>query len=167
MNKYFFNVFSLSFITLIASYSALVAQPVPQQAQQQPANPQAALAAQQNPQLQANLKDSLAAAQAWLKLVDQGQYPQSWDAGALTYQVTITRNEWTKALNLARKPLGSVTSRELIKQDPAENPKNLPAGDYMVIYFKTAFSNRPNAHERVILQKQNSGQWKMLTYDVS
>jgi hypothetical protein len=37
----------------------------------------------------------------------------------------------------------------------------------MVNYYKTSFSNRPNAHERVILQQQNNGQWKMLTYDVN
>lgn len=114
-----------------------------------------------------NLRDSLAAANAWLNYLDQGKYGESWDAGALTYQFTISRNEWIKAMTLARQPLGQVVSREFIKQDPAKDPKDLPRGDYMVIYYKTSFSNRPNAHERVILQKQNNGQWKMLTYDVN
>jgi Protein of unknown function (DUF4019) len=122
---------------------------------------------QQTQEQDKNLKDSLAASNAWLNLVDQGKYGESWDAGAMTYQFTISRNEWIKAMTLARQPLGQAVSRELIRQDPAVNPKNLPAGNYMVIYYKSAFSNRPNAHERVILQQQNNGQWKMLTYDVS
>lgn len=114
-----------------------------------------------------DLDASAAAANSWLQLVDQGKYGESWDAGSLTFQLTISRNEWMKALDLARRPLGSVNSRELLRQDPAQNPKDLPKGDYIVVYYKTSFANKPNAHERVILQKQNNGQWKMLTYDFS
>lgn len=112
------------------------------------------------------LKSSQAAGEAWLKLVDQGNYGQSWDAGALTFELTITKQEWEKALTAMRQPLGSVMSRELLEQRIAENPKGLPKGSYMVLFYKTSFSNRPEANELLTLQQQNNGQWKVLTYHV-
>lgn len=121
----------------------------------------------QEQQNQQEFQQSAVAASAWLSLVDKENYAGSWDAGSLTFQLTIPKNEWIKTMNIARKPLGNVLSRDLIRQDPAFNPKNLPAGAYRVIYYKTSFSNRNEVHERLILQQQNNGQWKMLTYDVS
>lgn len=115
---------------------------------------------EQNPDLQA----SQIAAQQWLSLIDKGVYEESWDAGAKTFQLTITKNEWTKALNGLRKPLGNVVSREILDQKTAKNPKGLPVGDYMVLFYKTSFQNRPQANELITMVKENDGQWKVLTY---
>jgi Protein of unknown function (DUF4019) len=103
---------------------------------------------------------------AWLNLLDHGQYVDSWNAGALTFQLTISQSEWNKAMEKLRKPLGDLTSRKLLEQRIAENPKGLPAGEYMVLYYQTAFSNRPNANELITMQKQQDGNWKVLTYHV-
>lgn len=124
-----------------------------------------------SPSLQPNISEQdltqgTAAAEAWLKLVDQGRYENSWEAGALSFQLTISKKEWSKALDTLRKPLGTVVSRQLLEQRVAQNPKGLPAGEYLVIYYKTIFSNRADANELLTLQKQNNGQWKLLTYHV-
>jgi hypothetical protein len=111
-----------------------------------------------------DLKDSVAAANQWLSLVDSGHYPESWDAGAVTFKFTITRPEWTKAMEKLRQPLGTVTSRELLEQRTAKDPKGLPAGEYMVLYYKTAFSNRPDANELITEVKESDGKWRVLTY---
>ena len=113
-----------------------------------------------------DLRNGIAAANAWLNLVDQGKYENSWEAGALSFQFTITKKEWDKALENIRKPLGTVVSRQLLEQRVAYNPKGLPKGEYLVLYYKTAYSNRADANELLTLQKQSTGQWKVLTYHV-
>jgi len=112
------------------------------------------------------LKNSSEAAETWLKVVDEGNYDKSWDTGSLTFQLTIPKKEWSKALQSMRQPLGNVVSRQLVEQRPAENPKGLPKGFYMVLFYKTSFSNRQDASELLTLQQQNNGQWKVLTYHV-
>lgn len=117
-----------------------------------------------DPVLQANLRDSAIAADKWLKLLDNGDYGSSWDAGAVTFKFTISKSEWTKAMQKLRQPLGSVQSRTLLEQRTAENPKGLPAGHYMVLFYKTAFANRPNGNELVTMVQESDGSWRVLTY---
>lgn len=114
-----------------------------------------------------DLRDSLAAAESWLKIVDSGNYGDSWSAASNTFKFTIKKDEWIKAEDKLRKPLGKLISRKMIEQRPAKNPKGLPAGDYMVIYFKTSYSNRPEANELVTLVKSDDGVWRVLTYHSS
>lgn len=114
-----------------------------------------------------DLQKSAATGESWLNLVDQGRYENSWEAGALTFQLTISKKEWSKNLELQRKSLGKEVSRKLVEQRVAENPKGLPAGEYMVNVYKTSFSNKPEAIEVMTLQKQNNGSWKVLTYFVN
>lgn len=114
---------------------------------------------------QAQMLDSQKAAEAWLKIVDQGDYKASWDAGAYSFQLTIKTDEWVQILNAVRKPLGAVIERKLVDIKPSLNPKGLPKGDYMVIVYQTRFA-KGNALELITLQ-ENQGSWKMLTYMVS
>jgi hypothetical protein len=114
-----------------------------------------------------DLQKTAAAGEAWLSLVDKGEYESSWTAGALTFQLTISKKEWSTSLAAQRKSLGNVVSRTLVEQRVAENPRKLPAGEYMVNVYKTSFSNRPEAVEVMTLQKQNNGSWKVLTYFVN
>jgi uncharacterized protein DUF4019 len=145
----------------ILAIAGLVHAPLHAQTQTQTATPSL------QPNISAeDLQQGTAAGDAWLKLVDQGRYENSWEIGALSFQLTISKKEWNKALEAMRKPLGTVVSRQLLEQRVAYNPKGLPQGEYLVLYYKTAFSNRADANELLTLQKQNNGQWKLLTYHV-
>lgn len=110
------------------------------------------------------LTDNANAALSWLKLIDDGHYAESWDAGSKTFQLTIGRNEWVKAMEKLRKPLGTVVQRTLLQQLPKQNPKGLPEGYYMVLVYQTNFSNRPQANELVTMQLESDGRWRTLTY---
>lgn len=114
-----------------------------------------------------DLKDSLASAESWLKIVDSGNYGESWNTASNTFKFTIKKDEWIKAEEKLRQPLGRLISRKLVEQRPAKNPKGLPAGDYMVIYFKTSYTNRPEANELITLVKSDDGVWRVLTYHSS
>jgi len=111
-----------------------------------------------------DLTTSAVASEAWLHQVDEGKYGESWDAGSQIFKATISKDEWNKYLNASRQPLGSVTSRVVVDQRTAENPKGLLPGHYMVMVYKTSFSNKPNTFEIVTLRQEEDGQWRVLTY---
>jgi len=116
--------------------------------------------------LDKNIKDSQIAAEQWLKLVDANQYGESWDAGALSFKLTIPRDEWIVAEQKLRQPLGAVKSRQIFDVRWAENPQNLPQGEYMVFAYNTAFQNRENGRELVTLVQGDDGAWRVLTYAI-
>lgn len=109
---------------------------------------------------------SIDAAKTWLTLVDKGEYAKSWENGSLTFKMTISETHWQSLMKAIREPLGKVESREVIEQRPSKDPKGLPKGDYMVIFFRTKFSKKEDAHELVTLVLESSGNWKVLTYQV-
>lgn len=103
----------------------------------------------------------------WLDMLDKGKYEESWDTGSLMFRNTIKKKEWKRAMNQMRKPLGSALSRSILDIRTAKDPKGLPAGDYLVFFYKTAFANKKEAHELITLVQEKDGQWKVLTYEVN
>lgn len=116
------------------------------------------------PEEQKILTDNADAAAAWLKLLDEGKFGESWDVASKTFQLTIGKDEWIKAEDKLRKPLGALVSRTLLQQLPKQNPKGLPEGYYMVLVYQTDFSNRPKANELLTMVLESDGRWRALTY---
>jgi hypothetical protein len=116
---------------------------------------------------QQRITESQIATEAWLALLDKGEYGQSWDQASLIFRNTITKDEWIKAMGKLRKPLGNLISRTILDIRTATNPKGLPVGEYMVFVYHSSFSNRSSANELVTLVQENNGQWKVLTYQAS
>lgn len=145
----------MSMLFALANAGAqVVAPPAPAAPQQQ----------QLTPEEQKILADNAADALRWLALIDQGRYAESWDAASKTFQLTIKRDEWVKAEEKLRRPLGAVVSRTLLQQLPKQNPKGLPEGYYMVLVYQTDFANRPKANELVTMALESDGKWRVLTY---
>lgn len=110
-------------------------------------------------------KASEAAAQAWLKLVDEEHYVDSWNAASQILQFTMPRDEWVRVLNSVRRPKGLVSTRTLLNQIPAKDPRNMAPGNYMIILYQTSFSAR-NAKELLTLYQGQDGNWRVVTYMV-
>ena len=77
--------------------------------------------------------DGVQAAEAWLKLVDAGQYGASWDASAAMFRAAITRAEWERKVGAARGPLGKVLSRKLTSKQLTHALPGAPDGTYVVL----------------------------------
>lgn len=112
------------------------------------------------------LEASAEASKKWLQLVDQGKYAESWKQSSGLMRLTIPADEWVHVLDSVRKPLGSVQSRTVADQRVAENPKGLPPGHYMVMFYKTSFSNKKDAAELITLFSED-GDWRVMTYQVN
>lgn len=104
--------------------------------------------------------------EAWLALLDKEQYEKSWQEGSLMFRNTVTSKEWSNAMLKLRKPLGSLMSRSIVDIRTAKDPQGLPAGDYMVYFYKSSFMNKKQSFELVTLVQESDGKWRVLTYQV-
>ena len=112
-------------------------------------------------------KDEVVAAknaEAWLALVDQQKYGESWDAAAHLFQDTVARDTWKDALGAARGPLGKVVSRRVKSAESRTSLPGAPDGKYVVIQFDTAFERKKSAVETVTPAQEADGSWKVSGY---
>jgi uncharacterized protein DUF4019 len=105
-------------------------------------------------------------ADAWLSLVDQGQYAESWDAAAKLFQSSTGKDKWENALERGRTPLGKSSQRKLRAAEYKTQLDGAPAGEYVVVHYDSAFENKPTVREIVTLRKQADRSWKVAGYSI-
>ncbi len=104
------------------------------------------------------------AAIAWLALADSGKYGESWDQGAEIFKKGISRERWEAALSEVRRPLGPVKSRSLASATFTTSLPSAPAGQYVVVQFKTSFAEGPERTETVTPMRDPDGKWRVAGY---
>lgn len=110
--------------------------------------------------------EALEAAEAWLAVVDSGDYAKSWDTAAAYFKGAITKEKWEQALKGVRPPLGKVLSRNVKAKQFATSLPGAPDGEYVVIQFETSFENKSTAVETVTPMKDEDGKWRVSGYFV-
>jgi predicted SnoaL-like aldol condensation-catalyzing enzyme len=105
-------------------------------------------------------------AQAWVSLVDQGKYAESWDAAAKLFQDAVPRDQWLQAIGAARTPLGKVLSRRLKSAEHKTSLPGAPDGKYVMVQFDTSFENKKAAVETVTPMQEANGTWRVSGYFV-
>lgn len=107
---------------------------------------------------------AVAAANAWLVLVDNGKYGDSWEAAAAYFKGAITKDYWQQTLTAVRKPLGRLVSREVRSKTYTQSLPGAPDGEYVVIQFNTSFENKKSAVETVTPMLDSDGIWRVSGY---
>ena len=107
---------------------------------------------------------AVAAAEAWLKLVDDGQYAGSWEQAAEYFRAVVKQHSWEDSIRPLRESLGKVTARILKAQHHATSVPGAPDGEYVVIQFETSFENKKNAIETVTPMIDPDGVWRVSGY---
>jgi hypothetical protein len=123
-------------------------------------------------------------AEAWLELVDDGDYDEAWDAGSTFLRGVIERGAYTNNLREVRAPhrlsarrIASVEPRTSF-QDLAGLFKNLPDGKYLMFRFtskarpargdmrsRDISSRKPqDMVETLIMVEEAEGSWKPSFY---
>ncbi|MGE0455967.1 MAG: DUF4019 domain-containing protein [Vicinamibacteria bacterium] len=103
-------------------------------------------------------------AEAFLALVDNGRYDESWDAAAKLFQGAVTREKWKEALTATRTPLGKLVSRGLKVAKHTTSLPGAPDGQYVVVQFATSFENKKEAVETVTPMQEKDGSWRVSGY---
>jgi len=67
-------------------------------------------------------------------------------------------------MTVIRKPLGNLLNRELSSKKYHTTLPGAPDGEYVVIIFKTSFSNKKSAYETITPMKEPDGKWRISGY---
>jgi len=108
--------------------------------------------------------EAQAAAESWLKLVDDGSYPASWDRAARLFKDGIKPADWAKMVGSVRGPLGKLVSRKLKSREYKETLPGAPDGKYVVVQFDTVFQNKAGAVETIVPMVDPDGVWRVSGY---
>ncbi len=108
-----------------------------------------------------------AGAKAWLALVDQAEYAQSWEEAAAFFKGAISKEDWVKMVAGVRNPLGKRISRKVRSRHYAEELPGAPDGKYVVIQFEATFENKKRAIETVTPVLDDDGVWRVSGYYIN
>ncbi len=108
--------------------------------------------------------EAIAAATAWLGLIDDGKYAESWNTAAAMFRGAVERQKWEKTLTALRKPLGETLSRKVVSTQYKTSLPGAPDGEYVVIRFETSFTAKKKAVETVTPMKEADGKWRVSGY---
>jgi len=106
------------------------------------------------------------ASEAWLKLVDEQQYDQSYSSAAGVFRGAVTEEAWSKAVGGVRNSVGKLVSRKLASANYATSLPGAPDGHYVVIQYQTAFEGKAAAVETVTPMQDPDGVWRVAGYFV-
>lgn len=104
------------------------------------------------------------AARAWLKLIDDANYSQSWSEASSLFRGAVPRDRWTQQVAAVRGPLGAVESRKLNSEKNLTSLPGAPDGLYVVIEYNTTFAHKKSAVETLALQTDTDGHWRVSGY---
>ena len=116
----------------------------------------------QNPTLSPDEKAAESAARQWVELLDNAKYADSWDKASDVFQ-RVPRDKWIGVVQQVRQKAGKMQDRELLEAKFTTTIPHAPEGRYVVVRYKTQFSNPPLTLESVLMTEQN-GAWKTMGY---
>ena len=94
---------------------------------------------------------------AWLALLDAGDYPAAYDATGSFFQESVTAEEFRNKMEERQTILGALESRTLSSTQRLSTVPDAPPGDYFIFEFDGVYELRPNARERVTAVSESDG----------
>lgn len=123
-----------------------------------------------------------AAAESWLRVVDDAQYGASWQQAAKTLKGAVSQDQWEQTASDLRAQAGHLVSRKLRSREYTETlPPSYTTrvvggrvytwggaagGKYVVMQFDAAFANRSSAVETVVAMLDPDGVWRVSGYAI-
>ena len=107
---------------------------------------------------------AIAAAEAWLEIVDEGKYTDSWRQAAEYLKAAVNQDQWEQSMRAFRQPMGSIVSRTLKSKNYATSLPGAPDGEYVVIQYETSFKNKKSAIETITPMLDQDGKWRVSGY---
>ncbi len=112
------------------------------------------------------IKEGIAAADSWLKLIDAEKYPESWESAAGIFRSSIIKEKWIKDVSAVRKPIGKMTDRAAASSEFHSELPGVPDGEYVIIKYRSSFANKRNSVELVTTAKDTDSVWRVAGYFV-
>jgi uncharacterized protein DUF4019 len=87
-------------------------------------------------------KVAIAAAEKWLRIVDEEKYAESWQETAELFKRSVTADQWRQALDGTRKPLGEQIAGKVKKSTYVTSVPGGPDGQYVIIGLRHPLKTR-------------------------
>jgi len=110
--------------------------------------------------------ETKAAAVAWLGLLDQEQYAQSWKDSSTRLKNILDEKMWVQLMTKQRKPLGKSLSREFESAKFTRELPRQPEGEYWIVEFHSSFEGAKSTTETVTVGKDKEGKWRVLAHRI-
>ncbi len=101
--------------------------------------------------------------QAWLKLIDNGKYAESWKEASTYFRSRVPEKTWVSMVQGVRAPLGSLVSRSQPSVTFAKTLPGMPDGNYAVMQFQASFQNKASGLETLTVMADGD-QWRAAGY---
>ena len=109
-------------------------------------------------------KAAITGSMAWLSLVDEGNYAESWNQAAGLFKNAVTKEQWLNSMQAFRVPLGKIVARKLKSKQYTKTLPGAPDGEYVVIQYETTFENKKSSVETVTPMLDKDGKWRVSGY---
>lgn len=109
----------------------------------------------------AAVQQAIKAADAWLTLVDEGKYRESWQQAASAFRDKITPERWETMAKATRVHTGALMSRKFKLAAYATSLPGAPPGQYVVIEYDASYVNIKSAIDKVTPMLDTDGQWRV------
>ena len=106
---------------------------------------------------------AIGSATAWVNLIDEGKYRESWQNASNSFKKDVTKRQWDIGLTYIRGPYGQVLSREVKSFSLSDYDSNLGKHRKAIIQFQTTLENQKTVTEFLTLQLVGST-WRVSTY---
>jgi hypothetical protein len=110
----------------------------------------------------AKLKAALGAVSLWLKLIDNGNFGESFDSSSATFKNGLTKEKWESTMQTERAPLGKPTERELKAADQQDDKPGTP----IKFRLECEFAGGKALTEIVTAEVETDGQWRVSDYSI-
>ena len=107
-------------------------------------------------------EDIRSAADEYLTLMDQGNYPGAWESSASIFKEVVSRDAWNSQMEGVRKKFGKAKTRTRTNAIVQKDPSNHPPGEYIMLNFDSGFE-KDDAIETLVLFKEDN-QWRLAGY---
>lgn len=106
------------------------------------------------------------AADVWLDQLDGAQYGPSWDNAGSAFQHNLTKAQWISTVQKVLGQVGPLGPRTVQKSQFTTTAPNLPAGEYVIMQYRTVAGSGGFVIETVVLQRDGVRGWRVDGYFV-
>lgn len=104
------------------------------------------------------------AAEAWLLLLDRGDWGTAWDTASQVFRQQVPLSTWMDAIPKVRAPFGRFIERQPAEVAYKKTLAGRPQGDYVTAIFLSKFEKKPDLQEKVTVEREADGRWHVTGY---
>lgn len=105
-------------------------------------------------------------AAAWLGLLDNRNFAESWNQAARVFRARITAEAWARQAAALKDRSGDPTYRELMHIEDVTDPTGVPAGEYIRLHFECRCTRAGVIQEYLLMVDEGARGWRVASYRV-